>query len=337
MDVFARKMSQLGLIASICITQLSSCKHLNAEENIGITYEKAVIFNANAVETFDVRVVRWRQKSLAVSGSFSNVPSNEVDEVYRCVVNLQKKSAFRIRRAHDVHVIPKLAEEKNKSTQEKTVQNADTSLVWHDSGTTILGSLRKQKLLGSPYQESFEEFCRKQIIEMPHCMGCLMITPDNSYVEQPVGHGLEKRFARLSSDGYSVTNLPDGNIRLVKVHESPTGKSISTRFLDPKSYLPFQITNANETDGERKIVYNASFQYRELAGVFLPASSSYSREYSSMTIDPSKSSRLSPASEIGTVELQWNSVNERNMSIPTISEFALDPKRWQEFLKANKE
>ncbi|MDZ4848037.1 MAG: hypothetical protein SGI77_01980 [Pirellulaceae bacterium] len=321
MNIYRCKCPTLNVLVSFAMFATSASNGYSQEvvqtKSEGRSLVKAILANVTSLRSYDVRVEAWNSKSVkdgALEKRFSPV---ELKSTYRLVCDLDSERVFVIRR---YQTIAKL----NEGIDHQIV--TETTISHYFEGSSRSVSLSHETDFGKPRKVDFLTYCRDARIELPQFLG-IKIQSQVSYT-QPIEQIVERV---LESHATSV--LETGSNGVMRLHLSPdrSSKSRSINLIDPSSLMPIKRSSSSEKDGIWTGGYTHDVQYEKFKGIYLPVYLSCS--FLSHVPNPKDlHGKGLPCDEVGTVELRWFKVNDKELAFPDILKTGTGPKVWEEFL-----
>jgi hypothetical protein len=307
-------------IATVCVVVSAICNYrcIHAGEFEGGLFRGAVE-NAKVARSIDVLV--WHFEALMHHGNESNEEkfTRETTTQHRLVLDRDAERGVDVKSQKRIETFGK-----------KVIRDSQLTelLTYRDGMLRRLSSLSVPAGGGVGQKLPFEEFLR-----FAPAVTLAQLNVFGGSVNQRETD-LEKRVAGYR-DNASSQLLPDGTTVVTFRSSKEDTERISTVRFDKKSSMPTEFTSRGKVDGEDLVVFHQKIAYESFNGIFLATSISYEQTYEYRfpgTTEPKL------ADVIGTMELQWNSVNPEVLSFPDDKTlFSKWPKSGRDLLEEKKQ
>ncbi|MDZ4851845.1 MAG: hypothetical protein SGI77_21355 [Pirellulaceae bacterium] len=276
---------------------------------------KGILESQASVRTFDVRVDKWSSLTVQDAANAEKAPPIETTISYRLIADLNK---------HRIFIVRRITIESNQSKRFPQFSKADTRLASFNDGQAIRRMLHHSGDIDRPQQVDFEMFCRKDQIELPHYVG--IFGPLRIWLTKPIEELSNRLLAAYNE--CVVQTAPDGTMRII--NDGEKGRTVYV--VDPISLTVTQRIVTREENGVSKTLLVHDVKYLEESGVYLPVEVSFSGEEQLPDVTSTFANGI-PADEVGTIDIEWLSVNDPEMTFAELDELKVDVKKWDEFLK----
>jgi hypothetical protein len=289
------------------------------DESDAASLLRSILVTQDAVRRYDVTIKRWSSKFPHNSSSEREnaFQPYEQSSVYRLVIDRDAEKCLIVSRRRD-----QFARTERTKQAEKEVRN----LHFLENGMAIARNTNATVNRDVAKKMDFSTFCRFARVEKPAMWGALP-------VHVPIlGSSEEKQIDIVLKENSKsvVKSLPDGTKRILKPNAD--GQTIRTSvWVDIKKLVVTKRVTTKLTDGNWSDYYSHTIEYKDFEWISLPSYISYSSE--GFVVSPlGQNGEVSPAEEVGTIELTWHQVNPDVLNFPSLKDLGEKPAVWEEFI-----